>query len=310
MSHAFNKTTIMNGTEMSSREREIYRITLAGSVVNVILTAAKMAAGIWGHSAAMIADAVHSLSDLVTDIIVILFVRLSGKPEDKSHDYGHGKYETFATLLIGTALLAVAAGICIDGAGKVIAFVQGEKLDQPGWIALAAAVVSVAAKEILFRYTRTVGRKQDSPAVIANAWHHRSDAFSSIGTAAGIGGAILLGEDWRVLDPLAAVVVSFFIARVAVRLTASCIGELTEQSLPEEVEREITAAVLSTEGVSQPHHLRTRRIGNRYAIEMHVRMNGDMTLREAHDKATQIENRLKEMYGAGTYIGIHVEPEK
>lgn len=300
----------MNGIKTSSREREIYRITLAGSVVNVVLTAAKMAAGIWGHSSAMIADAVHSLSDLATDVIVIFFVRLSGKPEDKSHDYGHGKYETFATLLIGAALLAVAAGICIDGAGKIMAFVQGERLERPGWIALAAALVSIAAKEALFRRTRTVGKRQGSPAVIANAWHHRSDALSSVGTAAGIGGAILLGEDWRVLDPLAAVVVSIFIARVAMRLAASSIGELTEQSLPEEVEREITSAVLSVDGVSQPHHLRTRRIGSRYAIEMHVRMDGGLTLRQAHDKATQIENKLKEMYGAGTHVGIHVEPEK
>lgn len=300
----------MNGIKTSSREREIYRITLAGSVVNIVLTAAKMAAGIWGHSSAMIADAVHSLSDLATDVIVIFFVRLSGKPEDKSHDYGHGKYETFATLLIGAALLAVAAGICIDGAGKIMAFVQGERLERPGWIALAAALVSIAAKEALFRRTRTVGKRQGSPAVIANAWHHRSDALSSVGTAAGIGGAILLGENWRVLDPLAAVVVSIFIARVAVRLAASSIGELTEQSLPEEVEREITAAVLSVDGVLQPHHLRTRRIGSRYAIEMHVRMDGGLTLRQAHDKATQIENKLKEMYGAGTHVGIHVEPEK
>ena len=300
----------MNGIKTSSREREIYRITLAGSVVNIVLTAAKMAAGIWGHSSAMIADAVHSLSDLATDVIVIFFVRLSGKPEDKSHDYGHGKYETFATLLIGAALLAVAAGICIDGAGKIMAFVQGERLERPGWIALAAALVSIAAKEALFRRTRTVGKRQGSPAVIANAWHHRSDALSSVGTAAGIGGAILLGENWRVLDPLAAVVVSIFIARVAVRLAASSIGELMEQSLPEEVEREITAAVLSVDGVSQPRHLRTRRIGSRYAIEMHVRMDGGLTLRQAHDKATQIENKLKEMYGAGTHVGIHVEPEK
>ena len=310
MPHAFNETTNMNGIKTSSREREIYRITLAGSVVNIVLTAAKMAAGIWGHSSAMIADAVHSLSDLATDVIVIFFVRLSGKPEDKSHDYGHGKYETFATLLIGAALLAVAAGICIDGAGKIMAFVQGERLERPGWIALAAALVSIAAKEALFRRTRTVGKRQGSPAVIANAWHHRSDALSSVGTAAGIGGAILLGENWRVLDPLAAVVVSIFIARVAVRLAASSIGELTEQSLPEEVEREITAAVLSVDGVLQPHHLRTRRIGSRYAIEMHVRMDGGLTLRQAHDKATQIENKLKEMYGAGTHVGIHVEPEK
>lgn len=300
----------MNRADTSSRERELYRVTLIGSVVNVLLTVGKFAAGVWGHSAAMIADAVHSLSDLVTDIIVIVFVRLSGKPEDKSHDYGHGKYETFATLLIGMALLAVAVGICWDGISKIVTFFRGEALDSPGWIALVAAVVSVISKEILYRYTCVVGKRQNSPAVIANAWHHRSDAFSSVGTAMGIGGAILLGENWRVLDPMAAVIVSFFIARISIQQLNTCIGELMERSLPDTVEQEIISIVSSVEGVSQLHHLRTRRIGNRYAIDMHVRMNGNMSLREAHDKATLIEQKLKKTYGAGTYIGIHVEPEK
>lgn len=175
---------------------------------------------------------------------------------------------------------------------------------------IRCCLVIYFAKETLFRYTRKVGIRQNSPAVIANAWHHRSDAFSSIGTAAGIGGAILLGETGRVLDPLAAVVVSFFIARVAVKLLTNCFRELTESSLPDKVEEDIIKTALSVSGVSQPHHLRTRRIGNRYAIDLHVRMNGGLTLREAHDKATLIENKLKERYGAQTYIGIHVEPEK
>lgn len=300
----------MEATSMPSRERDIYRITVAGSLVNVLLVICKFIAGVWGHSAAMVADAVHSLSDLITDIIVIVFVRLSSKPEDKNHDYGHGKYETIATLLIGMALLAVAIGICKDGVEKIIAYAQGEVLESPGWIALGAAILSIAAKEILFRYTRAVGTKQNSPAVIANAWHHRSDAFSSIGTAAGIGGAILLGKDGRVLDPLAAVVVSIFIARVAIKLLKNCFGELTESSLSDQVEEEIITTILSVPGVSQPHHLRTRRIGNRYAIDIHVRVDGNMTLHEAHDKATLIEKKLKERYGAETYVGIHVEPEK
>lgn len=300
----------MSITSTPSRERDIYRVTLAGSLVNVLLVICKFIAGVLGHSAAMVADAVHSLSDLITDIVVIVFVRIAGKPEDKNHDYGHGKYETIATLLIGMALLAVAFGICKEGIGQIIAYIQGEVLESPGWVALGAALLSILAKEILFRYTRKVGIRQDSPAVIANAWHHRSDAFSSIGTAAGIGGAILLGESGRVLDPLAAVVVSLFIARVAIKLLTNCFRELTEGSLPDTVEEDIIQTALSVPGVFQPHHLRTRRIGNRYAIDLHVRMDGKLTLREAHDKATLIENKLKERYGAQTYVGIHVEPEK
>ena len=300
----------MNESETSVREREIYKVTLAGSLVNIILVAFKFVAGISGRSAAMIADAVHSLSDLVTDVIVIVFVRISSKPEDKGHDYGHGKYETLATLLIGAALLVVGAGICWSGIENITRFFRGESLDSPGWIAFVAALISVVSKEVLFHYTRIVGKRYNSPAVVANAWHHRSDAFSSIGTAVGIGGAILLGENWRVLDPLAAVIVSLFIIQVAMKQLKSCVDELLERSLPDDIEQDITRIVLSFEGVSQPHHLRTRRIGSHYAIDIHVRMDGNMSLCQAHEKATAIEDKLKEAYGKGTYINIHVEPKK
>ena len=300
----------MNEVETSVREREIYKVTLAGSLVNIVLVAFKFAAGIFGRSAAMIADAVHSLSDLITDIIVIVFVRISSKPEDEGHDYGHGKYETLATFLIGAALLVVGIGICWSGIEKIIVFFHGGSLESPGWIAFVAALVSVVSKEALFHCTRIVGKRFNSPAVVANAWHHRSDAFSSVGTAVGIGGAILLGENWRVLDPLAAVIVSFFIVQVAVKQLKECIDELLERSLPDDIERDITGIVLSFDGVSQPHHLRTRRIGSHYAIDLHVRMDGSMSLREAHDKASAIEARLKGAYGKGTYINIHVEPNK
>lgn len=306
----FFSETGMEGIKTSVREREIYKVTLAGSLVNVILVAFKFAAGILGRSAAMIADAVHSLSDLVTDVIVIVFVRISSRPEDKDHDYGHGKYETLATFLIGAALLIVGIGICWSGVEKIIRFFHGDSLDSPGWIAFVAALVSVVSKELLFHYTRVIGKRYDSPAVVANAWHHRSDAFSSIGTAAGIGGAILLGESWRVLDPLAAVIVSVFIIQVAVKQLKTCIDELLEHSLPDDIEQDITRIILSFDGVSQPHHLRTRRIGNHYAIDIHVRMDGSMPLYAAHEKATAIENKLKEAYGKGTYISIHVEPKK
>lgn len=206
-----------------SRERKIYQVTIYGSLVNIALVILKFIAGFLGQSAAMIADAVHSLSDLITDLIVIVFVRLSSKPQDKGHDYGHGKYETLATLLVGVALLAVGGGILKNGIDDIRIYLNGGALSSPGWIALIAALLSIVSKEILFRYTNRVGRKLDSPAVIANAWHHRSDALSSIGTGIGIGGAILLGEQWRVLDPLAAVIVSLFILKVALYMVKPCI---------------------------------------------------------------------------------------
>ena len=297
-------------SEKSSREKGIYKVTIVGSIVNFLLLVFKFFAGIVGHSAAMLADAVHSLSDFITDIVVIVFVRIAGKPEDKGHDYGHGKYETLATAIIGLLLLCVGFGIFWNGASSIYTFLRGGQLESPGVVALVAALVSIVSKEILYQYTVIQGKKLNSQAVIANAWHHRSDALSSIGTAIGIGGAILLGDHWRVLDPVAAVVVSFFIMKVSVRLLIPCVDELLEKSLQEDVEKEIEQTVLSFQGVSQPHHLRTRRIGNYYAIELHVRMDGKITLEEAHSTATAIENKLKEMFGKGTHVGIHVEPTK
>lgn len=296
--------------EKSSREKGIYKVTIVGSVVNFLLLVFKFFAGITGHSAAMLADAVHSLSDFITDIVVIVFVRIAGKPEDKGHDYGHGKYETLATAIIGLLLLCVGFGIFWNGASSIYTFLQGGQLESPGVVALVAALVSIVSKEILYQYTVIQGKKLNSQAVVANAWHHRSDALSSIGTAIGIGGAILLGDHWRVLDPIAAVVVSFFIMKVSVQLLIPCVDELLEKSLPDDVEKEIEQTVLSFPGVSQPHHLRTRRIGSYYAIEIHVRMDGKITLEEAHGTATAIENKLKEMFGKGTHVGIHVEPTK
>lgn len=296
--------------EDAAREKGIYRVTVVGSIVNFLLLLFKFFAGIAGHSAAMLADAVHSLSDFVTDIIVIVFVRISAKPQDEGHDYGHGKYETLATALIGLFLLFVGVGIMWNGATSIYHFLQGGTLQQPGMLALVAALVSIAFKEVLYQYTVFKGRKLNSQAVIANAWHHRSDALSSIGTALGIGGAILLGSHWRVLDPAAAVIVSFFIMRVAVKLLIPCVEELLEKSLPAAVEKEILDTILSVPGVSSPHHLRTRRIGSYCAIEVHVRMDGNIPLEEAHSKATAAEMKLKQLLGKGTLVNIHVEPLK
>jgi cation diffusion facilitator family transporter len=279
-----------------------------GSLVNVILLILKFLAGILGNSAAMIADAVHTLSDFITDIIVLVFVRISNKPVDKCHDYGHGKYETFAVLIISMILMFVAVGIMWNGIKSIVFVVQGNTLERPGMLAFVAALVSIVFKEILYQYTVVKGRKLKSDALIANAWHHRSDALSSIGTTVGIGGAIFLGEKWTVLDPIAALCVGFFIIRVAIKLIKPCLGELVEKSLPDEIENEIINIVNSFEDVTQLHNLRTRRIGNKYAIEFHVKMNRDVSLFDAHEVITKIENDLKKHYGAETHVIIHVEP--
>lgn len=291
-----------------SREKQIYKVAFIGSAVNFLLLVFKFVAGIVGNSAAMIADAVHSLSDFITDIIVVLCVHLSGKPQDKEHDYGHGKYETMATVIVGAVLLLVGLGIMKNGAVSIWKFLHGEILPEPGILALIAALASIVLKELLFRYTAVEGKKLNSDAMIANAWHHRSDAFSSIGTAVGIGGAILLGDKWRVLDPVAAVIVSILIIQVSIKLIVPGLEELMEKSLPEKEEKNILEIILSFPEVSDPHHLRTRRIGNYCAIDVHVRMDKDMPLGEVHDITEGIESRLKGELGEKTIINIHVEP--
>ena len=241
---------------MQKRSREIYKVTLVGSVVNVALLLFKFVAGIMGHSAAMIADAIHSLSDFVTDFVVLVFIRISDKPRDKTHDYGHGKYETLAMTFIGMALIVVAAGILFSGATRVEQWLEGANLEAPGMLALWAALLSILLKEAVYRYSMVKARELNSQAVEANAWHHRSDALSSLGTAAGIGGAIFLGQRWTVLDPLASCVVGVLIGRVAINLLRNALGDLLEHSLPDAVENEILQLVASLPDVVEPHDLR------------------------------------------------------
>ena len=290
------------------REDEIARVTLTGSVVNLLLVGLKAVAGLVGHSAAMISDAVHSLSDFVTDIVVLVFVRVSARPQDEDHDYGHGKYETLATLFIGLALAAAAVGIVVSGAGKLARWLQGEDLPAPGKIALWAALGSIVAKELLFQYTRIKGKHLDSKALEANAWHHRSDALSSVGTAIGIGGAILLGSRWTVLDPLASIVVGAMLVKVAWDLLGPSFGELTDSSLPADMEQEMLDIIRGVPGVEDPHNLRTRRIGNRIAAEVHIRLDGSLPLSVAHEKASEVERRFKDRFGAQSHIIVHMEP--
>ena len=290
------------------REREVYKVTIVGSVANAALMAIKFVAGILGHSSAMIADAVHSLSDFATDLIVLVLVHISAKPQDASHDYGHGKYETMASFIVGLALVAAATGIMMSGGSKLVDWFHGEQLQSPGRLALWAALLSILVKELLYQYTVRHGKHINSQALVANAWHHRSDALSSIGAAIGIGGAILLGDRWTVLDPIASIVVGLMLVKVAVTLLRSSMGELTESSLPADVEQEIESIICSFPDVSQPHNLRTRRIGNRIAIEAHVRMDGALPLTLVHERATSIERAIKQRFGSETHVTLHMEP--
>ena len=297
-----------NSTEI--RTKQIYRVTLLGMFVNMVLFAFKLVAGLVGRSGAMIADAVHSASDFATDIVVLAFVRISAKPRDDDHHWGHGKYETLASLIIGIALFTVGVEILLDSAEKITAVTKGEVLPRPGAIAIVAAALSIVAKELLYRYTIHIGKQTESPSVVANAWHHRSDALSSIGALLGIGAAYFLGEKWRIADPIAAIVVAALIMKVAIDLCRTALAELLEKSLPRDVEADILSIITANPKVQKPHNLRTRRIGSDIAIEVHIRVDGAMSVFESHEISKEIEQSLRERYGERTAVAIHIEPLK
>lgn len=291
-----------------NRASEANRVTWVGLWLNLVLTIFKFVAGILGRSSAMIADAAHSVSDFVTDVVLLASFRIINKPVDNTHDYGHGKFETLASNFVGAALLLVAAGILWSGGEKIYAAFRGEALAQPGGIALLAAVVSILVKEFLYRYQVRVGKKINSSAIIANAWHHRSDALSSFATLIGIGGAIFLGEKWRVLDPVAAILVSLLIIKVAIPIFRDSLKELLEASLDDDIEEKILKAAGAVPGVIDPHNLRTRRIGSYVAVDLHIRVDKSLNIVEAHDISKNVELALKESLGEGSFIYVHVDP--
>ena len=294
---------------MKDRQDQIKKVTLWGAAVNLLLTACKIAAGIFGKSAAMIADGVHSLSDLSTDAVVLIFTHISSKDKDKDHRFGHGKFETMASVVISIILIVVGANLMSKGIKSIHACLNGEILPRPGFIALAAAVVSIVSKEILYQWTAAVGKKTGSTAVMANAWHHRSDALSSIGALLGIGGAIILGDRWTILDPITSCAISVAIIVVAVKMAMPSLAELLETSLPEEIEKEIIEIASAVPGVSDIHELKTRRNGMSFIIDAHVVVDPDITVVEAHDIATNVEEALRVRFGHETQTSIHIEPD-
>lgn len=291
------------------RTSKVTFVTLVGSVVNIVLTVFKILAGIMGRSTAMIADGIHSLSDLLSDIIVIVFVKISSKGRDKNHDYGHGKFETFATLIISLMLIVVAANLMSGGIGKIKAILGGEQVSSPGMIAFWAAVASIVFKEALYHYTIIQGKALNSPMMIANAWHHRSDAMSSIGSLIGIGGAIFLGNKFVILDPVTGCVISIFIFVMAVRMSVPAIKELLDVSLPDEVEQQIVSTAKSIQGVIDLHELKTRREGPGIIMEGHLVLLSDISLKEAHNISKKVEESLRKEFGPETQISLHLEPE-
>ena len=297
---------------MTNEERghTISMVTVWGAVANMALSVMKLVAGIVGRSSAMVADAVHSFSDLVSDIVVLVMVRVASKGKDKSHDYGHGKFETLATVIISLLLLVVGARLMISAVERIRFVLEGGELEAPGRIALWAAVISIIVKELLYQWTSRVGKLVDSQAMVANAWHHRSDALSSVGSAVGIGGAILLGGKWTILDPVVGAVISIVIIVVAVQMAVPAINELTEASLPDNVENRIMDLIRAVSGVENVHDLRTRRSGPEIIIDVHIVVDPEMTVAAAHDITIEAETAVRKEFGEGTQLSIHVEPNE
>lgn len=293
---------------MQPREKDIYKVTIIGSAVNALLVAIKFLAGIVGRSSALVADAVHSLTDFITDIIVLIFVRISGKPRDEQHGYGHGKFETLATLIIGVILFFSGIGLLVNSIRLIVASIEGAELPKPSHATFIVALISIIAKEILYRYTVRESKRLNSDALKANAWHHRSDALSSIGTLVGISGAMFLGQRWRILDPIAAGVVSCFIVKAGIDIIRPAVDQLLEGSLSKEETEEIAEIIKSVNGVCGFHNLRSRKVGNDIAIDVHVKMDGNMTLCEAHDIASLIEEEIRKRFGQSSMVYIHMEP--
>lgn len=302
-----NRTNIDNDADRQV-VRTARHVTWVGFWVNAALGVLKVLAGIFGRSTAMVADGVHSFSDFFTDIIVIVFVGISRRKADATYQYGHGKYETLATLMVAVILAVVGVMFMVDGAEKIYDAASGRPLPSPTWLALTMAVASIAAKEWLYRYTRRAGERIHSAVVVANAWHHRSDALSSLATLAGIGGAMALGDRWHILDPIAAMVVSVFIVIVAVRIGRPAVLELLEVSLPRDTVEGMFHEIGNTPGVEAFHHFASRRNGNKMIVDFHIKVNPRISVSDAHAIATEVERRLRAAYGNGMRVNIHIEP--
>ncbi|MGN0890488.1 MAG: cation diffusion facilitator family transporter [Candidatus Spyradenecus sp.] len=296
---------------MDERVRRAARVTWLSVAVNVVLMAGKFVVGVLGHSAAMVADAVHSASDFVTDFAVMVGMRLAGRPQDEDHPYGHGKYETLAAVIVGVALCGVGLMISFH-AGEALwaAAVHGRYPQRPELMALWAGLVSIAAKEVLYQLTVRVARQTENDALLANAWHHRSDAFSSIATSAGAGAAALFGGKWVLLDPIAAIAVGVILLKIAWEIVRDSLDKLMEHGMSEAENAHILELIHSIPGLFEPHHLRSRRVGTVAVIEVHFRVDPEMTVRESHEIASHAEHLLEDAFGRDAIVTIHVEPLK
>ncbi len=288
----------------------IRKVTMVGFWINAALVIIKLFFGYWGNSDALVADGYHSLSDFITDFMVLYFVGVAYKKADSSHPYGHGKYETIGSFFIAIVLMLVAVGIGWGGITSIIGALNGHEIPRPDVWTIVVAGVSIAAKEFCYRYTMVYARKIGSSALKANAWHHRTDAISSVATIIGVSLAYALGDSWRIMDPIASIVIAVFIGISAIQIAKPSIGELLEVSLPIAQINNINNIIRSVNGVRRVHNLRARRNGHAIIVDVNVHVDPDITIREGHAIATDVEEGLRESYGHNIIIYVHVEPDE
>ncbi len=286
-----------------SREAYVRRVTWIGLIINILLSGLKFAAGYFGHSQAVIADAIHSLTDTTTDLAVIAGSHYWSRPPDDRHPYGHRRLETVITVFIG--LMLAAAGIGIGW--EAISTLHQKQESPPGWIALGAALVSILAKEALYRWTATAGKRIRSQAMAANAWHHRSDAISSVPVLVTVGAAFIF-PTWSFLDHVGAVVVSIFILHAALKIIWPAIGELVDTGAPAEIQKKIIEISCSHRGVLQIHKVRTRYISSSIQVDMHIVVDGSITVRDGHAIADEVESHIMAEIPEVLDVVIHVDP--
>ena len=276
------------------------KVTLIGTASNLILSIIKFAGGIIGHSAAMIADATHSVSDLLTDMIVLIMFKVGQKPKDEDHPYGHGKAETLGTTVVGFIIISVGIGLAYEAWEMIQSGIA--RIPEP--LAAGTALISIFIKEWLFRYTRSVGEKSNNSLLLANAWHHRSDAISSIAALVGIIGAML---GFPALDPIAATMVAFMIMKVGYELTLGGFRDLMDTALNEKDTQSIQVAIDDVSGVLKSHDLRTRKIGGEILMDVHIQVDSDLTVTEGHEVAERVRRKLIKNYPNTQDVLVHVD---
>jgi cation diffusion facilitator family transporter len=297
------KSTQASTTDKGLKEKIVRKVTWAGLWVNVFLAIIKFTAGIYGKSQALVADAIHSLTDLTTDIAVIAGSHYWSRPPDENHPYGHRRLETLVTVFIAVVLIAAGLGI----GWKAISTLQEKPAAPPGWIAIFAALASIVCKESIYRWTAITGRRIKSPALAANAWHHRTDALSSLPVLVAVAGARVF-PSWSFLDRVGAVIVSMFILHASIKIIWPGLSELIDVGAPTETRHKIHGIALKTEGVLQVHDIRTRYISTSIQVDLHIVVEGSITVREGHDIADDVKDCIIDAIPEVLDVIVHVDP--